>query len=130
MNVPRTVLLVEDEPLIRMVLADVLVDAGYDVVEAGNVLEAVGALSRCNNISALVTDVDLPGMLNGLALVNLIRNCYSHIDIAVVSGRADIADWLPEGSTFFAKPYRPSEIACYLDRNLYKKNTAPASLVG
>lgn len=42
----RTVLIVEDEILIRMMLADVLDDTGYRVIEAGNVLEAVAALGR------------------------------------------------------------------------------------
>jgi len=131
MNVEiRTVLVVEDEPLIRMTLADNLIDAGYIVVEAGNVLEAVAALSRYDEISAVVTDVDMPGMLNGLALVNLLRNCYSHIDIAVVSGRPDIADWLPDGAVFFSKPYRPIDIAGHLGRNLGEMDAAPVSLVG
>lgn len=126
----RTVLVVEDEPLIRMTLADNLIDAGYDVVEAGNVLEAVAALSRYDEISAVVTDVDMPGMLNGLALVNLITNCYSHIEIAVVSGRHDIADWLPDGANFFAKPYRASDIAAYLNEKLPDIEVATVSLAG
>jgi len=126
----RTVLVVEDDPLIRMTLADNLIDAGYKVVEAGNVLEAVGALSRYDEISAIVTDVDMPGMLNGLALVNLIRNCYSHIDIAVVSGRPDIADWLPDGANFFAKPYRASDIAAYINEKRPEMEVATVSLAG
>jgi CheY-like chemotaxis protein len=126
----RTVLVVEDEPLIRMTLADNLIDAGYKVVEAGNVLEAVGALSRYDEISAVVTDVDMPGMLNGLALVKLIRNGYSDIDIVVVSGRPDIADWLPDGANFFAKPYRASDIAAYLNEKLPDMEVATVSLAG
>jgi DNA-binding response OmpR family regulator len=126
----RTVLVVEDEPLIRADLADELCRAGYQVIEAGNVLEAVGALSRSDDIDALVTDVDMPGMLNGLALVNLIRNCYAHIDIAVVSGRSDIVEWLPEGADFFTKPYSPAEIARYLGRGALRPKAMPMATAG
>lgn len=56
----RTVLIVEDEILIRMLLADTLLDEGHDVIEAGNVLEAVAILGQ-RKIDAVVTDVDMPG---------------------------------------------------------------------
>lgn len=114
----KTVLIVEDEPLIRLALADEFTNAGYLAIEASNVLEAVGALSQNPGVQSLVTDVDMPGMLNGLALVNLIRNCYTHIDIAVISGRPDIDQWLPEGAVFFPKPYELSEIVRYIDERL------------
>ena len=117
----KTVLIVEDEPLIRLALADEFTDAGYIAIEASNVLEAVGALSQNPGIQSLVTDVDMPGMLNGLALVNLIRNCYTHIDIAVISGRPDIDQWLPEGAVFFPKPYTLSEIVRYIDDRFHIK---------
>lgn len=101
----RTVLIVEDEFLIRMVLADTLADEGYDVVEAGCVLEAVAILSQ-RRIDAIITDVDLPGGLSGLDLVRMISSTYTNLPIIIASGRHRLsADELPRDAVFIPKPY-------------------------
>lgn len=52
----RTVLIVEDEPMIRMILADALEDEGYGVLEAETILEAAAVLG-CNGVDAVITDI-------------------------------------------------------------------------
>ncbi|MGE7367873.1 response regulator [Neorhizobium sp. NPDC001467] len=107
----RTVLVVEDEPLIRMVLADTLADEGYDVVEAGNVLEAVAVLGQ-RTIDAVVTDIDMPGGLSGLDLARMISSTHRNVPVIIASGRHCLAeDTLPDHAVFVAKPYGPDVIA-------------------
>lgn len=103
---PRTVLVVDDEPLIRMSLADALMDEGYAVVEASNVLEAVEVFGM-HDIDILITDVDMPGGLNGFDLVRFVRRSCRHVSVVVTSGGSVPGEGVLEGEeTFMAKPYR------------------------
>ncbi|WP_064695366.1 response regulator [Rhizobium aegyptiacum] len=107
----RTVLIVEDEFLIRMMLADTLADEGYDVVEAGNVLEAVAVLGQ-RKIDAVVTDVDRPGGLSGLDLARMISSTHVNVPVIIASGRHRLStDELPRDTVFIPKPYGMDVIA-------------------
>ncbi|WP_105432467.1 response regulator [Neorhizobium sp. T6_25] len=106
----RTVLVVDDEPLIRMLLVEALEDEGFHVLEASNVLEAVVVFGT-HDIDALVTDVDMPGPLNGFDLVDLVAKRGRRIAIVVTSGRHLGGDRvLPSSSKFLPKPYLVSEV--------------------
>jgi CheY-like chemotaxis protein len=65
---PATVLLVEDEPLVRMLLAEELREAGLSVVEAGDAGEALSFLSATDQIDIVVTDIQMPGDMDGREL--------------------------------------------------------------
>lgn len=106
-----TVLIVEDEPIIRLTLADALEEAGYTVLEASNVLEAVATIGKVSNISAVITDIDMPGGLSGLDLVRMIETCQTHMSVIVTSGGhlPDALD-LPTDVRFFSKPYHLDDI--------------------
>lgn len=107
----RTVLIVEDEILIRMLLADTLLDEGYYVIEAANVLEAVAILGQ-RKIDAVVTDVDMPGGLSGFDLARMISDTRMNVPVIIASGRhRPKADELPGDAVFVAKPYRLDAIA-------------------
>jgi DNA-binding NtrC family response regulator len=101
-----TVLIVENEFLIRMVLADTLADEGYNVVEAGNVLEAVAVLGQ-RKVDAVITDVDMPGGLSGLDLAQMMSLKHAEIPIIIASGGRRLQpEDLPGVAVFVAKPYR------------------------
>lgn len=123
----RTVLIVEDEFLIRMVLADTLVDAGYDVVEATNVLEAVAILAQ-QTIHAVVTDIDMPGGLSGLDLAKMIAKTHLDVPVIITSGRQrPTADELPKDAVFVPKPYKLEAIAAMVGEktaNVERRRTA------
>lgn len=103
-----TILIVEDEPLVRMIAADILMDAGFDIIQTGNASEAILALERQTKIHAVFTDIDMPGAMDGLALSSLIRDRWPSIVIFVTSGKAFVSSGhLPGGSQFFIKPYDP-----------------------
>ena len=105
---PPTILIVEDEPLIRMSAVATLQDAGYRVLEAQNSAEALDILSRHAEISILVTDVRMPGRMDGLALVTWVQLNNPAMRSIVVSGNATAAEAGKAGASgFVAKPYSP-----------------------
>lgn len=107
----RTVLIVEDEILIRMMLADTLLGEGYKVVEAGNVLEAVAVLGQ-RKVDAVVTDVDMPGGLSGLDLAKMISTTHMNVPVIVASGGHRLrSEELPGDAVFVPKPYGLDAIA-------------------
>lgn len=100
------VLVVEDEPLLRLLAMDIVEDAGFEALYAANADEAVAILEARTDIRIVFTDVDMPGSMDGIKLAAAVRGRWPPIEIIVVSGHIDVdpAD-LPEGSRFFRKPY-------------------------
>lgn len=106
------ILIVEDEFLIRMLAADVAMDQGYGVLEAGSSEEAMAILERDPNIGLVFTDIDMPGACDGLALAGLIRRFWPAIQVVVTSGKVIPPDNdMPDDVMFVAKPYRPQDLA-------------------
>jgi two-component system, response regulator PdtaR len=100
------VLLVEDEPFVRMATADALEDAGFEVIETANAQAAQEVLLHRADIRVLFTDVRMPGPMNGLELATLVCSRWPHISIVVTSGHLDPdSDLLPQEAVFIAKPY-------------------------
>jgi two-component system, response regulator PdtaR len=101
-----TILMVEDEALVRVLGAAMLTDAGFRVVEAGDSSEALEFLESDSDVQLLFTDVSLPGGIDGLALARRVHDRWPRIGIIVVSGKSLARpDELPAGSRFYRKPY-------------------------
>lgn len=81
------ILLVEDEAEIRLMLAEVLADAGHEVVEADTGDDAASLLAVRPDFDMLVTDINMPGHLDGVALAARFRILHSHRPILYVTGR-------------------------------------------
>lgn len=109
------VLLVEDEPLVRMIASESLEDAGYEVLEAANAAEALDAIRARSDVGVLFTDVNMPGSLDGLALAELVHAKWPDIRLVVTSGRA-LPRKVPDTGAFLTKPYTVSEMARAIDR--------------
>jgi CheY-like chemotaxis protein len=109
------ILIVEDEFLLRMNAAEMIGDAGFDVVEAGNADEAIAVLEARPDIHVVFTDIQMPGSMDGLKLARFVRGRWPPIKIVATSGlvRVRKAD-LPEGSRFLPKPYHPEQIVATL----------------
>ena len=107
-----TVLVVEDEVLIRLDIAACLEEAGFDVIEAANADEAIEILEGRDDVRVVFTDVDMPGSMDGLKLASFVRERWPPIKLIVTSGhvRVEAAD-LPAGGRFFKKPYQRAQIA-------------------
>ena len=106
------VLVVEDEPLVRIDIADSLVDAGFEVIEAANAAEAIAALESYADIRLIFTDIDMPGSMDGLKLASAVRDRWPPVKIIVTSGHRNLRDdELPIEGRFFSKPYNHVEVA-------------------
>jgi CheY-like chemotaxis protein len=100
------ILVVEDEPLVRMFLADALDEAGFKVFEAVSANEAITLLKARPDIQAVVTDIEMPGSMNGIGLTRAVRARWPGIGLVVTSGRVRPGlDDLPADVAFLAKPY-------------------------
>lgn len=99
----RTVLVVEDEALIRLDLAEALRDVGYRVVECASAGQAVDVLNSGQPIDALVTDVRTPGPIDGLELARQARANDPSVPIVVISGHLDPQD-ARDADLFLRKP--------------------------
>jgi CheY-like chemotaxis protein len=95
-----------------MMAADVLREEGrFKVVEAANGDEALTVLEATIDIRALVTDVEMPGSLDGFTLARVVKQTWPHIGVVVTSGRmAPGPKELPSGALFIPKPYRPADL--------------------
>jgi CheY-like chemotaxis protein len=101
-----TVLIVEDDSVVRLFAVSALEDAGFDVIEATNADDAIKILESRNDIRVVFTDVHMPGSMDGLRLAHAVRNRWPPIKVIVTSGRLVLSERdLPEGGRFLAKPY-------------------------
>lgn len=113
------VLLVEDEPIIRMVTADALEDAGLRCFEAENADEAFIKLAKHSDIRVLFTDINMPGSMDGLALAAAVHERHPNVELIVTSGRRFYRDdELPDHGTFIPKPYRSERLIELVRRKL------------
>jgi CheY-like chemotaxis protein len=109
------VLVVEDESLLRMMAVEIIEEAGFDAVEAGNAADAILLLESRADIRVIFTDIQMPGSMNGLKLAAAVRGRWPPIKIIATSGQYAIRDGdLPEGGIFLAKPYTSERISIAL----------------
>lgn len=107
-NTIPTILVVEDEVLVRLAIADYLRDCGYKVFEAGNVAEAKSVLNADASVDLVFSDVQMPGGETGFDLAVWVRRHYPAIRVIITSGLPNAAekarDVCHEGPVV-AKPY-------------------------
>jgi CheY-like chemotaxis protein len=111
----ETVLVVEDEPVVRRLACAALEDSGYEVVEAGDGAEALAILARSNgNIDLIVSDVVMPRM-GGKELNDALRGLRPDLPLLFMSGYPghEVADrgLLDPNASFIQKPFSPEELA-------------------
>ena len=105
------VLVVEDEPLIRMAAVAMLEEAGFDAVAARSSEIALQILAACPSIRVVFTDVDLGRGPDGLWLASQVRDGWPPVGIIVTSGHKHVtADLVPDGAVFLGKPYLEDQV--------------------
>lgn len=110
-RLPHVVLVVEDEMLLRMKVVDMVEDAGYVAVEAVDADEAMAVLQSRSDIALLLTDVQMPGSMNGLELARVVHARWPPIKIILASGQLKLSgSEIPLDSRFFGKPLKSDEI--------------------
>jgi CheY-like chemotaxis protein len=109
---PIRLLLVEDEFLIREMVAEDLAEQGFSVYAVSNARDALSHLASAA-VDVLFTDVNLPGGMDGMALARRARDIKPDLPVVYASGHVNVvglAACVP-GSIFIAKPYLPSVVA-------------------
>ena len=113
------VLIVDDEALIRMPLADELIDSGFEVVEAESGDAAIAILDRGLPVRSVVTDVRMPGKNDGLALARWMARNLPSVPVVIVTGYpldGDVRSLNPAILSVIRKPYDTAAIAQLLRR--------------
>jgi CheY-like chemotaxis protein len=118
-----TVLIVEDEPLIRMLAVDMIESSGYKVIECGNATVALQILGNRNDIHIVFTDIDMPNGMNGILLASEIRNLWPSIHLVITSGRHIEKDViLPPDSMFISKPYWVEDVVAAIKKLVFNRD--------
>jgi CheY-like chemotaxis protein len=121
---PQTILVVEDEILVRMVIADYLRDCGYHVIEAGTATEALVVLQSSQTVDIVFSDVQMPGEMDGFGLSRWVRQNRPGLRVLLTSGNAravqTAGDLCAEGPVE-VKPYHPQAIHNRIQRLLQEQ---------
>jgi CheY-like chemotaxis protein len=105
------ILTVEDEVLTSEYFEFVLQQAGYEVIATASAEEAIEVLEHRDDVYLVITDVELPGLMNGIKLAAAVKERWPPINIIVVTGySAPGSDEMPAGSLFVAKPYNAQKM--------------------
>ena len=105
-KIGSVILIVEDEALVRLSAVGMLEDAGFRTIEAANGDEALELLTADSDVQLLFTDVNMPGIIDGLVLARQVHDRWPQIGIMVASAKKEPQlGELPVGSRFERKPY-------------------------
>ena len=111
------VLVVEDEPLQRMMAVDLVEEAGFEALHVASAADAVLILESRLDIRVVFTDIDMPGGLNGMQFAAAVRDRWPPIELIIVSGkRRPLPEELPKRGVFFQKPYKRAEVTATMRR--------------
>jgi len=124
-----SVLLVDDEDLVRSATADMLRDLGYVVAEAASASQALAAIRGGLTVDILVSDYLMPTMTGG-QLISELRSSGSQFPALLVTGYAAAGDDVPDDVVRLAKPFRQADLAIQVDELLglaQSGTVAPAS---
>ena len=106
----KAILIVDDEPLLRSHVREILDGGGYAVKEAADVNEALLLLDG-GDFAAVLTDIEMPGLLNGLDLARMIRAMWPTMPLVVTSGQTlPRANQLPPYTVVLTKPFSPTRL--------------------
>lgn len=105
------ILVVEDEVLVRMDLANALSSTGFDVVEAANADEALTMLRGELEVALVVTDIQMPGQTDGHALIGWLRRERPNVRTIIVSGHETVESMTKRADAGFTKPVNMRSLA-------------------
>jgi CheY-like chemotaxis protein len=116
-QVPR-VLLVEDEFLLCDMLSEALIEHGFEVYAVANAGDALRHLTCGSPCDILLTDINLPGSIDGTALAQLARELRPNLPVVYASGSVSKIEQFEAviGSVFVPKPYDPEKLCAMLSR--------------
>jgi CheY-like chemotaxis protein len=113
----KHVLVVEDEALVRWLLAETLRNAGINVFEAANADQALDYVLNAPQIDLVFTDVQMPGSMDGLAFAERLQTEVPLLPVIITSGTADPQSARAFGR-FVPKPYQPADVTAIVFETL------------
>ena len=119
------ILLVEDNVLVRFTTADILREAGFDVLEAVDSSEALALLTTGHPLDLIITDIRMPGSMDGVQLASVIKNVRPNLPVALLSSHLENDGH--EADVFISKPYDPDQLVEVVKRLIgaeWRKNLA------
>jgi CheY-like chemotaxis protein len=116
------ILVVEDEVLVRVLVAEELRLAGFSVIEAGRADEALTFIKADEQVDLVFSDIRMPGSLNGLQLAQILRDRYPDIPVILTSGNA-FPGHIGIVEAFVPKPYEVTEIIALISEILAEKSS-------
>jgi CheY-like chemotaxis protein len=119
-----TVLVVEDEVLVRMFMSDLLRDEGYTVIEAINADEALAILRTPVKLDLVLTDLRMRGSMDGAGLVRVVRAEFPFVKVVMAAGQRPDDEVCKLLDAFLPKPVTPSQLRSCL------RTILPAPAVG
>lgn len=111
-----TVLVVEDDTLIRLNAADMIRELDFAVIEAASADQAIEFLETIDSISVVFTDIQMAGSMDGLGLIAVIADRWPPVALLVTSGQvAPSAENMPNGARFLSKPYAQRQLKGHIE---------------
>jgi DNA-binding NtrC family response regulator len=105
-----TVLVVEDNAEVAEITASLVEQLGYQTTRAENATEALNRLQRGDKVDLVLSDVVMPGGMNGIALAQEIGNHYPHIPVVLTSGYSDVVHTAQSRYAILRKPFQLSAL--------------------
>jgi DNA-binding response OmpR family regulator len=126
---PACVLVVEDEVLIRLVIADELRADGFSVIEAASADQALSYLQAGVPIDLVLSDIEMPGSMNGLGLIQRLRVQAPNLPTVLTSGASPVAH---DADAFVSKPYDMRQLVALIAGLLHRETrmNQPCLLLG
>ncbi len=112
------ILVVEDDVLIRVVIADELRARGFLVIEAATADQALSYFQAGVQIDLVLSDIEMPGSMNGLGLIQHLRTHEPHLPTVLTSGASPGAH---AADAFVSKPYEASQVVALVTKLLHKE---------
>jgi CheY-like chemotaxis protein len=103
-------LIVEDQPFVGMVASDILRESGFDTFHAYDAKDATALLDEHPEIEVMVTEVELPGPVDGLELARQVSRTRPNVQLVVTAGATLTEAEVPEGARVLRKPYASGEL--------------------
>jgi CheY-like chemotaxis protein len=102
------ILVVEDDVLVRFITAEILREAGFSVLEAVNSSEALALLSTGHPLDLVITDIRMPGAMDGVQLSSVLKAARPNLPIALLSSHLERPNH--QADVFVSKPYDPDHL--------------------
>lgn len=111
MSEKKAILVVEDEPILRMTAVDLVESCGFEALEAIDSAGAMAILEKRGDVSIVFTDIEMPPGKDGTVLAAEVHERWPHVHVVITSGVQSVSRRVPQGAIFFAKPYNDQSVA-------------------